>query len=165
MCCPRSLALQFQIAAIRAVLNSLLRSPRFIGMSSVPPPVLTPEARATKRQIVRHSLLRQHEGLILMYQDLLHFLPDPYVPSSKREWETQMCNARTIFRAALACDEEGDRRPLHNYILTTHEKLLLKDPTLWTCIQDPSDECTDSEWLRASLRSLLTLKNMARTFT
>lgn len=132
-------------------------------MSSVPPPVLTPEARATKRQIVRHSLLRQHEGLILMYNDLLHFLPDPCAPSSKREWEIQMCHARKIFRAALACDEEGDRRLLHNYILTTHAKLLRQDPTLWLSIQDPADECTDSDWLKASLCSLLVLKNRAKT--
>ena len=84
--------------------------------------------------------------LWLQYHHLLHVLLDPEVPSSKRTWESRMYHARAILRGAFVCEEEGDRRVLHNYILKTHEMVLIDRPSLRMHIQDPADDCSDSDW-------------------
>ena len=85
-------------------------------MSSLPPPVLTREARTTKGQRAPDA------ALVLQYHHLLHVVPDPEVPSSKPTWESRMYHACAIFRGAFVCEEEGGRRVLHNHILKTFDK-------------------------------------------
>lgn len=72
-----------------------------------------------------------------------------------------MSHARAILRAVETCDQEGDRKPLHNFILQKYNGILSSSPEHWEMIPDPADDCTDDEWLRASIDALSFLHSLS----
>lgn len=118
-------------------------------MASVAPRCLALPDRVSKRKQARDGMVRKYADIILQYEKVLLFIPQVNEIVPKRVWEQQMHRSRQLLRSIEACEEEGRRQDLHHYIRQLYSST--SNDQFRLTLPDPSDECTDSEWINANL--------------